>query len=83
MSAEEITMVVTWPNFSVIIGPCLLDNWAREWWGLLPSSKRFPIMGRGDGPGGRRLFFFVLLVLVERRDRRRRTTANVINSTTG
>jgi hypothetical protein len=47
MSAEDITTVVTWPNFSVIIGPWMLESFAKEWCGLFPSLRRFPIMVRG------------------------------------
>ncbi|KAJ4951517.1 hypothetical protein NE237_028349 [Protea cynaroides] len=33
-------------------GPYFLASFASDSLGLLPSSKRFPKMGRGTGPGG-------------------------------
>ena len=46
MSAEETTMVVTWPNLRVMIGPWVSASLARDWWGFLPSARRFPIVGK-------------------------------------
>jgi len=77
MSAEDITMVVTWPNFSVIIGPCMLERFAKEWCGLLPSFRRFPIMGSGVGPGGSLEWFSWLVLFVGIRNLRRRSIEKV------
>lgn len=52
VSDEDITMVVIWPSFREIIGPWVWANVVRVWWGLWPSWRRFPIMGRPRGPGG-------------------------------
>ena len=33
-SAEEVTIVVFWPSFRVIKGPCVLASLAKDFWGL-------------------------------------------------
>ena len=37
---------------------------ARDVWGLSPRSKRFPITGKGFGPGGRFLGIALLLEII-------------------
>ena len=64
MAAEEMTIVVTWPSFSLIIGPWTLARLARDMWGLSPRSKRFPITGKGFGPGGSFLGIALLLKIM-------------------
>lgn len=52
VSGEDITMVGTCPSFKDIIGPYFA---ARDWrvrCGNFPSMWRWPITGRGLGPGG-------------------------------
>lgn len=67
ISAEEITMVVTWPSFISIIGPCILPSLANDCCGLFARLIRFAIIVRGDqGPGGSLWFGFLLLTCGER-----------------
>lgn len=54
ISGDERTMVVLLPSLSDIKGPYCLESMARERWGLLPTFKRFPMIGKGYGPGGSR-----------------------------
>ena len=61
VAAEEMTTVVTWPSFRLIMGPWTSESFARDLWGLSPSSKRFPINGKGFGPGGSLLWIALLL----------------------
>lgn len=49
---EEMTMVVVLPSFKDITGPYVLERDVSVLWGLLPKSRRFPMIGRGRGPGG-------------------------------
>lgn len=51
---EESTRVGREPNRRKRIGPCLDDNRIRAWWVGVFTRWRWPIMGRGNGPGGRR-----------------------------
>ena len=40
------------PSLRDIRGPYVLERVVSDWWGLSPNSRRFPMMGRGRGPGG-------------------------------
>ena len=64
MAAEEMTIVVTWPSFRLIMGPWTSESFAKDLWGLSPSSKRFPINGKGFGPGGSFLGIALLLKIM-------------------
>ena len=62
--AEETTIVVTWPSFTLITGPWTLESFVRDLWGLSPTSKRFSINGKGFGPGGSFLGIALLLKII-------------------
>ena len=47
-----MTIVVMLPSLRVIKGPEVFESFARSRWGKLLSSKRFPMIGKGLGPGG-------------------------------
>lgn len=51
-SGVEATTLVMRPSRMVISGPCFLERLARDSWGLGPSSRRLPMIGRPRGPGG-------------------------------
>lgn len=59
-AAEEITTEVMQPSFSDITGPCIRARPARVRWALSPRERRFPITGRGGGPGGSCLLLSLL-----------------------
>ncbi|KAK7394879.1 hypothetical protein VNO78_15420 [Psophocarpus tetragonolobus] len=40
------------PSFKVIIGPYVLQSLVSATCGFVPSSKMFPMIGNGRGPGG-------------------------------
>lgn len=52
MLDEEMTTVVNWPSFRLMTGPWVLASLAKDWCGRSPSKWRFPIRGKGAGPGG-------------------------------
>ena len=62
--AEEMTIVVTWPCFTLITRPWALESFVRDLWGLSPTSKRFSINGKGFGPGGSFLGIALLLKII-------------------
>ena len=59
-----MTIVVTLPSFSVIIGPWALASLVRDLWGWSPSSKRFPMIRKGFGPGGSLLWFGLVIGII-------------------
>lgn len=47
------------------MGPYFLESWYKDWWGILPSWCKLPMMGSLGGDGGSLghsfgCFFFVL-----------------------
>lgn len=59
-SADEITMVGTWPSCKYIIGPYLADKFLRAIWGREPTKWcMLPRRGNFQGPGGRFIVAFL------------------------
>lgn len=52
VSDEDMTIVLMRPNFRCMIGPYILARVDRDLWGWSPSLCKFPMTGKGTGPGG-------------------------------
>lgn len=63
MADEDITTVVTCPILRLNIGPYFWASLASDLWGWSPRTLcKFPINGRGIGPGGSFLLRLVLII---------------------
>ena len=56
---DEMTMARREPNQREKMSLCVFDVQVKKWWKGRLRRLRFPIMGRGGGPGGRFLYFLL------------------------